>query len=269
MGTWLFVGQRGAGLVSMFLLFGAFVALADALVGGLKGEQGLIDLLPGDTFTVRAPMPLEAKTLADMVIDGQPADDSVRLEPQELFTGYWLGGNMWRGLVVIESFALPGKYLLWARGKNAPAGKKTPILASFTVRVWANQADLTAHSPSWLTRFNGMNPFVVAAVFAVSGLAFGGCNIAFGQLWRRNLARCFCGEIYRLRKTEKGVEASCEIEGEPPPVGATVAVRRVLGEKIAIGHVLSSENNEIVALLLDGETMARLGDVLCYGADDE
>jgi hypothetical protein len=104
--------QRRAGILAMVLLVGALLALADALVGGLKGNQTAIELIPDSRFLISGPMPTKTEAIKDFIIDGQPADGSVRLVPDTIFTGYWFGGSMWRGAIVVDPFAREGSFVI-------------------------------------------------------------------------------------------------------------------------------------------------------------
>lgn len=252
--------QRRAGLLAMVLLVGTLVCLADALVGGIKGGGGLIELLPGSRYAISGPMPPKTTAINEFVIEGQPVDGSVRIVPEAIFSGYLFGGSMWRGAIVVDATAPESEYQLKVR--EATGEKQNPTLV-FTVKVWPDQTTLNAHSPSHLTRWTGRNPFVVALGLALAGLLAAGINYLLGRLWARHLAAHQCGEIYKLRRTDQGTEITCEIHcaGTIEP-GMAGKIFRPSGETVCTARVSSCDNNQVL-MLVDQPTLVRLGDVGC------
>lgn len=252
--------QRRAGLVAMVLLVGTLVCLADALVGGIKGGNSQIELLPGSRYAISGPMPPKTSAINEFVIEGQPADGSVRIVAEAIFSGYLFGGSMWRGAIVVEPTAREGQFKF--KVKESTGEKQNPTLV-FTVKVWPDQATLNAHSPSRLTRWTGRNPFIVALGLAISGLLAAGINFLLGRLWARHLAAHQCGEIYKLRRSERGTEITCEINcaGTIHP-GMAGRIYRPSGEAVCSARVSNCENNQVL-MLVDEPTLVRLGDVGC------
>jgi len=252
--------QKRTGLLAMLLLVGTLVCLADALVGGIKGGNSLIELLPGSRYAISGPMPPKTTAINEFVIEGQPADGSVRIVPEAIFSGYLFGGSMWRGAIVVEPTAPEGRYQFNVR--EATGEKQNPTLV-FTVKVWPDQLTLNAHSPSRLTRLTGLNPFFVALGLAIAGLLAAGANFLLGRLWARHLAAHQCGEIYKLRRTERGTEITCEIHcaGTIQP-GMAGKIFRPSGEAVCTARVSNCENNQVL-MLVDEPTLVQLGDVGC------
>ena len=257
--------QRRTGLVAMALLALALLSLADALVGGLAGNRGLIELLPGTSFAISGPMPPRTETIDEFVIDGEPADGSVRLVPRAIFAGFWFGGAMWRGAIEVAADAREGSHLLTVHDRYGE--KQNPALV-FQVRVWPDLAARNAHSPSRLTRLTGQSPYAFALGFAIFGLFAGAANFLCGRLWTRHLHAHRCGEIYRARRTDQGTEVACEL---PPAVdlrpGRACTIYRPGGEPLCTGRVSGYENNEVL-LHVDPSWPVRPGDVACF-ADGE
>ena len=252
--------QRRAGILAMVCLVSALLALADALVGGFGGSHGVIQLIPDNRYQISGPMPPKTEAIKDFIIDGQPGDGSVRLVPETIFSGYWLGGSMWRGDIVVEPFAREGSFVISVRDKFGE--KQNPALV-FTIKVWPDQATRNVNSPSFLTRTTGRSPYVFAVGLALCGFAAGGANFLLGWLWSRHLAAHNCGEIYKLQRTERGTEITCELhDGDTLRPGMEGAVYRPSGERLCSAIVASCENNEVLMLVSEPE-LVRLGDVGC------
>lgn len=259
-GAGLVLWQKRAGILAMVLLVGALLSLADALVGGLKGSQSAIELIPDSHFLISGPMPPRTETIKDFVIDGQPVDGSVRLVPEAIFSGYWFGGAMWRGAIVVGPEAREGDHILSV--KDAYGEKQNPTLV-FKVRIWSDQAALNAHSPSRLTRMTGHSPYLFAVGLVLFGLVTGGANFLLGWLWSRHLAVHNCGEIYKLKRTEQGTEITCELRcGEAVRPGMEGSIYRPSGELLCSARVATCEKGEVVMQVSKPE-LVRLGDVAC------
>jgi hypothetical protein len=253
------VWQKRTGMVAMVFLVAALLSLADALVGGLRGGHGPIELIPGARYLISGPLPPRTEAIKDFVIDGQSKDGSVRLVPEAIFSGYWFGGAMWRGAIVVDPHALEGSHVF--RVKDPYGEKQNPALV-FNVRIWPDQATLNAHSPSRLTRLTGQSPFVIAFALALCGVAGMAANFLCGRLWARHLQTHHCGEIYKLRQTERGTEVTCELRCGRVIPGMDGAVYRPSGELLSAARVGSCENGEVV-LLISAPNSVRLGDVAC------
>jgi hypothetical protein len=257
--------QKRTGLLAMVLLGAALLSVADGLVGGLAGNRGLIELLPGSSFAISGPMPPRTETIDQFVIDGEPADGSVRLVPRAIFSGFWFGGAMWRGTIEVAADAREGSHLLTVHDRYGE--KQNPALV-FQVRVWPDLAARNAHSPSRLTRLTGQSPYAFALGFAIFGLFAGAANFLCGRLWTRHLHAHRCGEIYRARRTDQGTAVACEL---PSAVdlhpGRVCTIYRPGGEPLCTGRVSGCENNEVL-LHVDPSWPVRPGDVACF-ADEE
>lgn len=252
--------QKRTGVVAMIVLVAALLALGDALVGGLRGGHAPIELTPGARYLISGPLPPRTEAIKDLVIDGQPEDDSVRLIPETLFSGYWFGGSMWRGAVMVAPHAQEGNYVF--RVKDPFGEKQNPALV-FNIRIWPDQTTLNANSPSRLTRMTGYSPFVIASVLALMGLVTMAANFLCGRLWARHLHAHHCGEIYKLRQTQQGTEVTCDLHcDEMVQPGVAGTIYHPSGERLCMGRVASCDKGEVM-LLVDQPNTVRLGDVAC------
>ena len=259
-GTRYVLWQRRSGILAMILLIGALLALADALVGGLGGSQGLIELIPGSRFQISGPMPPRTEAIKEFVIDGQPADGSVRLLPEAVFSGYWFGGSMWRGVIEVADSAHESSAVIAVKDRFGE--KQNPALV-FKVQIWPDETTRNAHSPSFLTRKTGHSPYLFAVGCALSGMAAAGANFILGRLWARHLAAHHCGEIYQLRRTERGTEITCEFQcADILQPGMEGAIYRFTGEYICPATIARCERNGVL-MLVGQPDQVRLGDVAC------
>jgi hypothetical protein len=259
-GTGFVLWQKRTGILAMVLLVGALLSLADALVGGFKGEKGLIELIPDSRYAISGPLPPKTTAIKDFIIEGQQPNSLVRLVPEAIYSGYWFGGAMWRGAIAVDPFAQEGVYEL--KVKDNFGEKQNPTLV-FKVRVWPDQATLNAHSPSRLVRMTGLNPFLIALGFALGGIVIAGGNFILGRLWARHLRLHNCGEIYKLRRTPRGTEITCEIHCDfVPSPGMPCKIYRPSGEALCTAHISGCEDNEVL-MLVDDQELVHMGDIAC------
>jgi hypothetical protein len=205
-------------------------------------------------------MPPRTTEIKDFIIEGQQPNGSVRLVPEAIYSGYWFGGAMWRGAIVVDPFAREGLYEF--KVKDRFGEKQNPTLV-FKVRMWPDQATLNAHSPSRLVRMTGRNPFFIALGFALCGITAAGGNFILGRLWARHLRAHNCGEIYKLRHTARGTEITCEIHCSfVVHPGMPCKIYRPSGEALCTAHISGCEDNEVL-MLVDEPELVQMGDVAC------
>jgi hypothetical protein len=253
--------QRMSGILAMILLIAALAAFVDAMVGGLQGNSGTIELIPDSRFLISGPMPPKTEAIADFVIEGQPSDDSLRLIPEAIFSGYWFGGSMWRGVIVVDPYAREGNYTIAVKDRYGE--KQNPALV-FSVRIWPDLATQTAHSPSFLTRKTGASPFLFAAVFLICGIVAGGVTFILGWLWTRHLSSRDCGEIYILRSVNQETEITCELQ-RPLAVktGNSCTLYSRSGYFLGKAVITNCEESK-VRLMVKEPKLVRIGDVVSF-----
>lgn len=252
--------QKTCGYCAMALFFCALASLIDAMVGGLAGNSGTIELIPGERFQISGPMPQKTEALADFVIEVEPEDGAVQLLPEAIFSGYWFGGAMWRGVIVAT--ASPQADTVVIRVRDRFGEKQNPALV-FTVKVYPDVASKQSNSPSFLMRQSGINPFYFAVVFVLGGLLSGAATYYFGKLWANYLGKHLCGEIYIYKNGENGAEATCELSSSRQlDVGTPCALYRRSGEMIGTAHILEQQPKSI-RLRIDNNLNVKIGDIAC------
>lgn len=256
----LVVSQKISGTCAMVLFLCALAAFVDAMIGGLAGNSGTIELIPGERFQISGPMPQKTEALADFVIEGQPEDGAVQLRPEAIFSGYWFGGSMWRGVIVAT--ASPQVDTVIIRVRDRFGEKQNPALV-FTIRVYPDAASKQANSPSFLMRRSGINPFYFAVVFALAGILSGAATYYFGRLWANYLGEHLCGEIYMLKKGENGAEATCDLTSSRQMASGTFCtLYRRSGEMVGTAQILEQLPRSI-RLSIDNDTSVKIGDIAC------
>ncbi|GAB1409215.1 hypothetical protein MASR1M90_03690 [Desulfovibrionales bacterium] len=250
--------QKCSGFLAMLFFAATFLALFDGMRTGFLGS-GDIRLVPGDHYAVSGPMPPRTEHLPDFVISGVPADGSVRLVPEEIFTGYWFGGSMWRGHIGVEA-AQTGSYTITVRDRFGE--KQNPALV-FTVTVFADHADRQAHSPSLLYRWSGLDAHWFSGGFAAIGIALAGLTYLFGRAWSAVLARHGCGEVFRLKTTDGHYEVGIHMNPRSSMhVGSMLRFAHPVRGELGQGSIIACAGEEITALV-PSTTPVRIGDIAC------
>jgi hypothetical protein len=260
------------GWLTAALLFTALACLADALAAGFKGETRILQGVPGSKLPINAPLPAGAQSISEIRVLG--GDDRVTLIPDEVFTGFWLGGTMWRGNVVVSPDARPGTWVLTLEGPPLAEKPKGMLPVIFTVTVHEDALAQQKASASIITRYTGYEPFAVSALLA--GLAIPGGLAGF--LLSRRIEQLLTLEgkaiVYMVKKSEEGTLIGFSLGLEHGlSKGMSVRFQKADGSETGYGRVVASQPQDSTVLLLSGTCamgdMAVLssGDVPRHGAD--
>lgn len=239
------------GWLTAALLFTALACLADALAAGFKGETRVLQGIPGSTLPINAPLPPGAESIKEIRVLG--GDDKVTLVPEEVYTGFWLGGTMWRGSVVVSPDASPGTWTLTLEGPPLAEKPKGMLPVIFTVTVHEDAMAQQKASASFITRHSGYEPFAVSALLA--GLALPGGLAGF--LLSRRIEQLLTLEgkaiVYMVKKSEEGTRATFSLgreHGLAP--GMDVIFVDQTGQRTGQGHVVESQLTDSTATITSG-----------------
>lgn len=252
--------QRMSGVFAMLTLTLALLILFDGLRSGIFGTQGPVHLVPGDEYAISGPLPPRTDTLEDFVIDGTLRDNSIVLKADGIFRGYWFGGGMWRGRIVVGSQCPPGHYEFAVRDKFGE--KQNPALI-FSAQVFVGNAERQAHSPSLVMRWCGVEPFLVAGILGCVGLLCVGLNYLFGHQWSKVLAEHSCGVVFRKKTVAEQVEVGVEYDGAAT-VTKGMVIRFAHPSRGDIGSgVVSACGQGEVTVQIKPDLTVQLGDIAC------
>ena len=161
--------------------------------------------------------------------------DQLKVNFEAIHKGYFLGGDMWRGRLIVSPNISPGEYSLAVLPKRAASSRKAP---DFRIKVFPDALSLQKSSTSLVRRRLGFSAFVVAAG------CLPGILLAFGAVYwlsgRREalLAAAGQAEVYQVT----GGDGGCEIRfalgtahGISP--GARVAIYDEGGHQVGTGTV--------------------------------
>lgn len=193
--------QNFFGRVAMIVSLAVVFALGDLLVAQIRKQPFIFDLLPGDAIKVNGPMPERINAVEQLGF--QSSSQQLRVEIQRLHTGYWLGGNLWNGEVILPPDIAPGEYRFMVKPLEVQPGENFPL---FIIRVHATTNEAMRQSLSLITRIFGIPAWwVIAGALPPAMLLFG---VVFHYARQRELLLLRQGkaEIIRVKKVDDRLE---------------------------------------------------------------
>lgn len=252
--------QRLSGRVAMILLGLALLSVFDGLRDGFLGSSGQIRLIPGEHYLLSGPLPPKTDRIGDFIIEGMSPDGSVRLVPEGIFTGFMFGGGMWRGHLDVDASARPGSYEIRVRDRFGE--KQNPALV-FRVRVFADDRERRAASPSFVVRKAGVDPRILGACLGVVGILMGCGNYLLGRKWHSMLVAQGCGEVFRFKVVDGRLEVTADMgEVRDIPSGETFRFSHPLRGDLGYGTVVSCSKGQVTLYVKDNAEV-RPGDIAC------
>lgn len=140
--------------VILFLIL-LIVSFFDGCINKLLHPPNLLLLLPGQSVRVNAPLEKKVTSVNELSYVSNSSD--ITLEFKEIYSGFWLGGTEWRGVLNVSPEAKPGQYLVTIKIKDFES--KRPFI--FVVRVYENLESLRRSSMSLIKKTVGVSPWLV------------------------------------------------------------------------------------------------------------
>jgi len=200
---WISRWRRWAGIAGSIFCLLSLLAVIDALVAQFKQPLSLFQVLPGTVLDIQGPLREAVDTPQKLSFQCDSQD--IRLVFEGVQTGYWMGGYLWRGRLVIGPETRPGLYSLKVL---APGKAATPPFPPFQIRVFEDPETYRRNLPSLVQRYSGVAPWVAAVVAFFPAIGFFALVFFLSQRIERLLAQEGKAEIYRVRQTELGIEIS-------------------------------------------------------------
>lgn len=235
----------------------ALLALVDGLLVHFREPANLIKTLPGTQVAIDGELTDEALSVQDLTFASNSGQLSVTFAA--IHKGYFLGGDMWRGRLIVGPDLSPGEYNLSVLPKRTISPRKAP---AFRIIVFPDALSLQKSSSSLIRRWFGISAFVVAAG-CLPGilLAFGAVFLLSGKR-EALLAATGKAEIYRVTRTEGGCEIHFPLgasHGVAP--GATIFIYDDGGGQVATGIVeASGPENSVAQVTCDRDI--KVGDLV-------
>lgn len=240
--------------------FLALAAVLDGIVTKFREPFNVFAVLPGETVEINGPTAQEVQGPQDL--EWVSSSPDLRLAVDKVHSGYFLGGRMWQGRLLVGENIAPGKYAVAMRPKGLAASQAQEALI-FRITVYPDAASRQREALSLVRRHLGLSPFL-AALFMVPGmlLAFGG---TFLLSWRieKLMAAQGQGEIYRVTRGEGILEIGFGLgtaQGVHP--GDRLPVFDAQGRRTALVEVKEATATDAVGVVAADQPV-RPGDVVC------
>jgi len=235
-----------AGLCGTVLLCLAIAFAADGMIAGGRKDPHLYELLPGQSLNLTDPLPRGAERLEDLSLLASSPQVSVRLE--ETFSGFWLGGVLWRAKAEIPQDAAPGEYSVTMH--YAHNGTETTPRQTYRLRVHKDAAGVQAAALSLVQRTFGVSPYVLAAaMLALALLPMLAC-LALSRNIAHALRAEGMTEVFRALASPEGQRIFfSQVSAAPLPRNSEVAVLDERAETVlgrALVHATSRSDVEAI-----------------------
>ena len=236
-----YCGRAGAILCLLLIL-----AVLDGVTARFRHPLNLFEVFPGSRESVNGPLGTEITGVDRLKVSSDT--DLIRLQVENIQTGFWFGQKMWRGTIEISPQIKPGKYALTVSVQGDPAANP---LSSFAIRVYRNYEDYRRDSLSFSIRYLGFSAWdLLVGIFPLTCLVFGMVYL----LSRREdelLALEGRAEIYRIARGDWGFEIAFGL-------GTRHGVR--VGSEFALIDETGRQTTVIVAQKVgETDTVAQIG----------
>jgi len=195
--------RRWAGIAGSIFCLLSLLAVIDALVARFKQPLNVYQVLPETVLHIQGPLREAVDTLQKLSFQSDSRE--IRIDFEGVQKGYWLGGHLWRGRLIIGPEARPGLYSLKVLG---PGKAATPPFPPFQIRVFGDPETYRRSLPSFIQRYLGVLPWVAAVFTFIPAMGFFALVFFLSQRIEGLLAKEGRAEIYRVRQTEQGIEIS-------------------------------------------------------------
>ncbi|MGA9754223.1 MAG: hypothetical protein WBV23_03685 [Desulfobaccales bacterium] len=222
----------------------ALLALVDGLLVHFREPANLIKALPGTVTKINGELTDEAHRVQDLTFVSN--SDQLQVTFEAIHKGYFLGGDMWRGQLLVGPQISPGEYSLSVLPRRTISARKAP---AFRIVVFPHALSLQKSSTSQIRWWFGISAFVVP-LGCLPGilLAFGAVYLLSGKR-EALLAASGQAEIYRVTRGDEGYEIRFGLgtaHGMSP--GVRVTISDEAGQQVGTGTVEVSNQTVSVAL---------------------
>ncbi len=232
--------------IAAFLCLLCVICVLDGAVAYFREPFNTLKLLPGDTVKLTGPMAPGATSVEGMAIE--TSSDSVSATLEEVISGFWMGGKMWRGTLKLSPQIAPGNYLFSVFGKEDQKRVGSNV---FQVIVYLDQNSRLADSRSLILRNSGVSPWVMACIFL--GFVVVCCLALFFISGERDRLMAERGEaeVFHITKDENGLSIYFGL-GSKNGVEKGTALLLMDPERELVGEIT-------VESVSDGDGVAKVG----------
>jgi hypothetical protein len=249
------LGRAGALFCILFILSGL-----DGLVAQFRTPPNEVRAIPGQAIKVNGPCSPDIQELSQLAYES--SSDGVRVEFEALHSGFWLGGTMWRGQLVLSGDLRPGTHGVMVRSGIDPNEKP---FALFVIQVFSSPEELRQAARSLILRRLGITPWIAFFVFISLAVLTFALTYYVSHQRDSMMADLGLAEVYRVamgegcREVAFGLGAAHGIQA-----GDLVTLMNPSGERVGKVKVIQVFDVDSIGTV-DLETMVRPGFVVARG----
>ncbi|MDP3427601.1 MAG: hypothetical protein Q8S17_09530, partial [Humidesulfovibrio sp.] len=207
------------------------------------------DLLPGQSVKLSRPLPYGVERLDELRLRSSDPRISARFE--EIFSGFWMGGALWRAEAQAAKDSPVGEYSVAVFHQNGTAAAPPQ---TFSLHVHANAQSILDASGSLVTRFLGLAPYFLAICLLPLALLPMAASFMLTRRIAQALSDAHMAEVYRSMNSPEGQRIYfCPAQGQMPAPGALVDVLDEGAKNaLCVAQVIEIENKNVIARMQVG-----------------
>lgn len=191
--------RKTAGRMAMACCVVFLLAALDGIVSRFREPPEELRLLAGETVMITGPAGDDVKEVGDLEARSDSSAIEVRFEG--IYSGFWLGGRMWRAELTVGHSAAQGDY---AVSIHTIRDSQARPLSSYRCRVFADAGSLRRSSGSIVQRYLGVSPWVVFGFSLLLTPAAMGAVFLASRKRASLMAEQGQADVYRVVKSEDG-----------------------------------------------------------------
>ncbi|OGR27532.1 MAG: hypothetical protein A2277_03100 [Desulfobacterales bacterium RIFOXYA12_FULL_46_15] len=206
----LMIKRMTLGRLCLIASFIVMISVLDALTAACRKPANDLDIITGLSFRITGNVYGNVKSVLDIGVVSDSPELTLDFD-KDIFSGYFLGVDMWRAQLKAGSSLKPGKYHLKLIPPDLPDIKpgdrlKLDALLSYTVNVYGDMNSLRQASLSFINRYTRVSPWFFAIGFFLIALWAGIWIFVISGKIDAEMAKQGFAEIYRVSKKQGGFE---------------------------------------------------------------
>jgi len=195
----LYTWRKFAGLLGTLIICLVLALLGDGMIAGGRKDPKLYDLIPGQTLSLSELMPRGTEKLEDL--SPRISEPKISLRLIETFSGFWLGGTLWRAEVTLPKDTPLGEHSVAIYYHN---GTKPNPTQDFRLLVHKDEASVQQAALSLCMRLTGVSPYLVAVLLLPMVLGPMWACMFLSRKIAQSLREKGMAEIYRAMASPEG-----------------------------------------------------------------
>jgi hypothetical protein len=185
----------------MVLIACFFAAAVDGVVASARQPANTFDVTPGMSIRLTGPLPEKVAGPSELTHTGDP--NALHLSIEAVGSGFWLGGEMWRGVLTVDPQSPPGELSF----RVLPKDREYPVPPpAFRIIVHKDAQSLQQAEKSLIARYCGISPWALAALSVPFIIAALGAVYYLSNRMEQFMAMEGKAVIYMVREGDSGTE---------------------------------------------------------------